>query len=88
VEKLHKLSHLLAAARAVSPDCEVRFRGTGNENEWVCIVGVSAATIYESKPGTLEIIMDLATDKLKSVSQKMLFALKSENPEDSENFVG
>lgn len=80
VETLRKLNHLLAAARAVSPDCEVKFRGTANENEWICLVGVGSATIYESKPDDLDAIMDLATAKLKGVSKRMMAALDDDPP--------
>lgn len=78
METVHKLNHLLDAARAVSPDCEVRFRGTTDEDEWICIVAVGAATIYESKPGALNDVMDLATAKMKGVSKRMLAALDEE----------
>lgn len=75
VESLRKLNHLLDAARAVSPDCEVRFRGTDDEDKWICLVAVGSATIYESKPGALDDIMDAATAKMKGVSKRMLAAL-------------
>ncbi len=75
-----KLNHLLDAARAVSPDCEIRFRGTVKDEEWVCTVSVGGAIIYESKPGTVEEIVDQATTKMKGVSKRMLAALS--DPDD------
>ena len=75
VDRERKLNHLLSAARAVSPDCEVRFRGTLEEEEWICIVSVGAATIFESKPGHIDDVMDLAEAKLKGVSKRMMAAL-------------
>jgi hypothetical protein len=75
VEAIRKLTHLLDAARAVSPDCEVRFKGTQDEDKWVCLVAVGAATIFESKPGGIEDVMDSATTKMKGVSKRMLAAL-------------
>lgn len=76
-----KLAHLLSAARAVSPDCDVRFRGTPDEDKWVCLISVGAAILFESKPGPLEDVVDLATAKLKGVSKRMLAALGEDPPE-------
>jgi hypothetical protein len=87
VEKARKLDHLLTAARAVTPDCEVRFRGTNDEDKWICLVAVGtgpgAATIFESKPGALDEVMDSATAKLKGVSKRMMAALDVEEPASS-----
>ena len=83
VETIRKLNHLLDAARAVSPDCEVRFRGTVDEDKWVCLVAVGAATIFESKPGQIDDIMESATTKMKGVSKRMLAALDETPPEPS-----
>ncbi len=79
-DNIRKLNHLLAAARAVSPECSVRFCGTLDEAQWVCLVVVGNATIYESKPGSIDEIMDLATAKLKGVSKRMMAALDAEEP--------
>ncbi len=77
---IRKLTHLLSSARAVSPDCEVRFKGTADEDKWVCLVSVGAATIFESKPGPIDDVMDLATAKMKGVSKRMLAALTDDDP--------
>lgn len=77
-----KLAHLLSAARAVSPDCDVRFRGTADEEKWVCLISVGAAILFESKPGPLEDVVDFATAKLKGVSKRMLAALDGEPPSE------
>ena len=82
MDSLQKLDHLLSAARAVSPDCEIKFRGTNDEGHWICLVSVGAATIYESKPGRIDDIMDMATTKMKGVSKRMLAALDSEPPSE------
>jgi hypothetical protein len=75
-----KLHQLLEAARAVSPDCEVRFKGTEREDEWVCLVAIGGATIFESKSGPTDDILDLATTKMKGMSKRMLAALDPEVP--------
>jgi hypothetical protein len=72
---MQNLEPLLLAARAVSPDCEVKFRGTKEDDRWVCLVCVGAATIFESKPGRIEEVIEEASRKLKGVSQKMQKAL-------------
>ena len=77
---LKKLEHLLDAARAVSPDCEVRFRGTTDEEHWICTVSVGGAILFESKPGPVDEVTDLATAKLKGVSKRMLAALSRDEP--------
>lgn len=77
-QHLRKLGSLLEAARAVSSDCEVRFRGTPQEQHWVCLVSVGGAILYESNPGPVHDVMDSATCNLKSVSRKMLAALAAD----------
>lgn len=72
---VRNLRQLLLAARAVSPDCEVKFRGTGEEDKWICIVSVGAATLFESKAGYIDDVVDDAARKMKGVSQRMKAAL-------------
>lgn len=78
---MEKLLHLLNAAHAMSPGCEVRFRGTDAELVWVIIVAVGGMIIFESKPGSLEEVVDVATSKLKGVSTRIAAAF-SEEPDD------
>lgn len=75
---MKKLRQLLTAARALAPQAEIRFRGTANEDEWICSVAVGAVTLFESKAGDPEIVVEEASRKLKSMSQKMRATLDSQ----------
>jgi hypothetical protein len=74
---MHRITQLLAAARALSPEVEVRFRGTPNEDLWVCVVTVGPVVLFESPAGSIEEVIEGAVHKLKGMSQKMRAILVS-----------
>lgn len=79
---MKKLRQILTAARALTPQAEVTFKGTPNEDEWVCVVAVGAVVLFESKPGTAEVIVEEANKKLKGMSTKMRAILDSQVNDD------
>jgi hypothetical protein len=65
------LSQLLAAARSLAPEVEIRLRGTAEPSHWVCVITVGPVVIFESKPGNAEVVIEEAARKLMGMSQKM-----------------
>lgn len=81
---MSRITQLFAAARSLSPEVEVRFRGTAEESLWICVVTVGPVVLFESQVGTINDITDWTIHKLQSMSQRMRAILAvPEEPSDS-----
>lgn len=66
------LDRLVRAARDISSQIEITFRGTDEENKWICIVSVGHdAVLFESDPGEIDFVIEEAVNKLKRMSQRI-----------------
>lgn len=79
---MKKLQQLLRAARTMAPECEIKLRGTEKEDEWICLVTVGGAVLFESKPGPWDVVIEEAARKMKGVSQRMRAVLQDPDEEE------
>jgi hypothetical protein len=79
-----RLDLLLTAARTLSPHIGVKFQGTEDENTWICMVSAGGVILFESKPGTIDNVIDQTIHKLQRISNTIRKAL----PPDDEGASG
>ena len=73
---MRKLRRLFEAARAITPQAQVTFRGIPDrEDWWVCVVSVGSVILVESSAGPPDVVLDEASKKLRGMSQKMKAAI-------------
>lgn len=69
---MRAIRKLLKSARAVSPEVDVHFRATSDDDKWVCAIYLGKDVIlFESAVGTVDDVVAAALAKLKGVSQQI-----------------
>jgi len=83
---MRKIRQLLRAARALSNEVDVHFRGTSDSNLWVCLIYLGKDVIlFESTPDQLDAVVDAALAKLKGMSQQMQAVITPERDSEPED---
>lgn len=76
------LGNLVHAIRAISPVAELTIRGVPNSEDVICIIRVSQVVLIETTPALLDVALDEALQKIKTMSRKMQ-AFAMEDPPKS-----
>ncbi len=68
----------------MSPQIGVTFRGTDDEDVWVCVVSAGGMILFESKPGPMDDVIEQTIQKLQRISNKIRKVL----PPDDDGAAG
>jgi len=78
---MRRLRKLGEAAKAISPQAEISFRGIPDrEDWWVCLISVGDAILVQTAAGPLETVLIEAAKKVQGLSQRIRAVLPSIPP--------